>query len=347
MDASHALSQSRAQSVQGARAATVGIQGFNNERAADFWLHKYGTPCPFFNALENVHVAPGSAGSGAGGSGAFALPPAGRSTTVGFGRGGVSSNQLRRASQTGAIAASSRALNAKSMKRKVGEEVKAGAKLTLYDPECRNQPIKVEKVTYKRREGKGVVGRLRGEVGRGGEERKEERGGEQEEGEEEEYGEDEDFELDIPGREGGEAKEGDTVEVKAPPVRPPMPFALTPDVLKKGKNGLKDGGGASTSPIDGKPLSPMRPAGPFGGALTPADLMKGKAGLGKKNIGLTIDSAGGGGDDKYLPKSPLNLKSKLLKNALDKGKAKLKKQDWKKEEEGGREGGEGDLRKRR
>ena len=155
LDASHALSQSRAQSVQGARAATVGIQGFNNERAADFWLHKYGTPCPFFNALENVHVAPGSAGSGAGGSGAFALPPAGRSTTVGFGRGGVSSNQLRRASQTGAIAASSRALNAKSMKRKVGEEVKAGAKLTLYDPECRNQPIKVEKVTYKRREGKG------------------------------------------------------------------------------------------------------------------------------------------------------------------------------------------------
>ncbi|GMH46930.1 hypothetical protein TrRE_jg2110 [Triparma retinervis] len=195
LSASHGLSHSRL-SVQGLRAQTVTIKGFDSARAADFWLAKYGSPCPFFNALENVHVAPGGAGNGSGGSGAFALSPQGRSRTVGE---GVSRVQIKRASMVG-----------------------SGA------------------------------GSLKGGNGEG--------------------------------------------------------------------EGIGMGG-----------LSPMRPASnPF--KLNPADLMKGKNNLTKSPLGVSPSKAkslkltmgGDGGDERYLPKSPLNLNSSILKDALKKGKAKLK-----------------------
>ena len=56
LDPSQGLSVSRPMSAAGERAKTVVIPGFDSEKVADFWIEKYAKPCPFFNALEKVHV---------------------------------------------------------------------------------------------------------------------------------------------------------------------------------------------------------------------------------------------------------------------------------------------------
>ena len=259
------------------------------------------------------------------------------------------------------------------------------AKLTLYDPEGRDEPVNIERVTYKRRGGdegsgkvlvrKGVVGKLRGAVGAYEDEHFEDDGGG---GVEEEYEDDwgEKEEKD------GET-DGSMPVVSAPPVVSRPPIMLTPDVLKEGKGKLKGAGDDNAKSeeegvgIGMGGLSPMRPPNPFkvrslprgerggngevlkGGAaarrrrnvltkqnplspqLNPADLKSGKSSLKSSPLTLTV---GGGdmGNDRYLPKSPLNLNSSILKDALKKGKAKLKggrgfdvKEDHDVEEEGG------------
>ena len=51
-------------------------------QVANFWLEKFQTACPYYNSLEQLHVAPGEAGGGIGGTGVFKLPITGKSIPI-------------------------------------------------------------------------------------------------------------------------------------------------------------------------------------------------------------------------------------------------------------------------
>jgi len=72
--------------------------GFDSVVVANFWMEQYNMPCPYYNSLEALHVAPGGAGAGNGGTGAFRLPPTGRSSPI---AGQVTEKHKRAASLVG------------------------------------------------------------------------------------------------------------------------------------------------------------------------------------------------------------------------------------------------------
>ncbi|GMH74484.1 hypothetical protein TL16_g06479 [Triparma laevis f. inornata] len=394
LDASAAFSavsgrtgQSRPMSAAGERSKTVRIPGFSSEKAADFWFERYGTPCPFFNALENIQVAPGGAGGGVGGSGVFALKPTGRGSPVQATR-----EVMSHASKHG----TPKVQRPKSGKRRPYSARPAGMrgpqpKLTLFDPENRKSPIRVTNTKFRR--GKSKVERLREEVQTQVDELRSVSKiskGETNDEEEEEYGDDE-FEND-----GGESlseqlqkvSSKNILRAKTPPIpehRVEAEVAVADAVnvpakimLKKHpmymkyftmtKMGLPIGAAVGRATQDGvnpveieavlnrdpeeivdnpaakgptptastaptalkitpqKPKSPVRPNLKL--TLSPEMLDTAKDGLQKTlaaNRGNQTPLPNGQMPLHYVPQSPLNLKSSILVNALNKGKAKLRK----------------------
>jgi serine/threonine protein kinase len=142
------LASSRPASAGGARNKTVQIRDFSSEKTAEFWRERFGATCPYFNALENVHIGPGGSGAGVGGSGIFRLPPAGKSATV---SAGIKKSHRDAANIVGATGISH--ANRPASQKKARPWSSAGGrkvKLTLYDPDNNAGDMEVTNLKFRR-----------------------------------------------------------------------------------------------------------------------------------------------------------------------------------------------------
>ncbi len=143
---------SRPRSAAGSRALTVNIPGFDLTIAAGFWEGRYGTACPYYNALEGVGVAPGASGTGAGGSGIYRLPVTGG----GVGLGQLVTEQHRSQAQKPAKAGEQKARPKPKRPNTAGP--KRRPRLVLYD--LTGSRVTVTNVKHRR----GKVQRLKDDI---------------------------------------------------------------------------------------------------------------------------------------------------------------------------------------
>ena len=261
---------------------------------------------------------------------------------------------IRRATQTGATVASppkpsdslkskrnmigSRGRSRGGNSRKLKEAARSGCRLLLFDPESRNEPIKISKVTYTRRgkpsgkpAGK-LTSKIRGDIELAAEIKASEEGQQRQvtarhEGSDGDYDE-ETFEDE--NNNDGDSVLSDIPDLsrKLSDIAASSHASSTKPRLEKKKKELQpppkspqpetSSTNDAAPSISNEPLRESPPPRPkLTLVITPDDLAAGKASL--------KDKGGKERKERYLPQSPLNLNSKILSEALNKGKAKLKK----------------------